>query len=608
MQQITTERRSADVLQIVTKMFFRSGVPLHSTVHREVLYTNRFFLPLGVVVQLPVGELAPSTAMRPVSTAALSVIEHLEAEMPDGEPSMIVATGGTELLDDLADVLSFGLNAIFTRDHDLARSLVPNSVQGSAQSEASKLFRHTFAPHRFVPDTELEELKRFMAQLLALNRSHFEAAMRAIRRIIHATQHAVDDPTLAYVDLVAALESLSDGKGAPAPTWDQMNDDRRKLIDAALEDADTQLVDRVREAVMQADRLGAKSRFVAFVMDNVSPSYFRTEATDSSRPVRGADLQRALKLAYDVRSRNVHVLKDLPSEAWVLGDAADTVMPISEGIMLSHEGLLRLARHVVKNYVDRAPAETDFTFDWRTFLPGKVQMRLAPQYWVWQADGFDHKSVARYFTGFIGHALDALAARSEGVTNMQAVLERIEQQVPGIADGPDKTMMVAMYALWHDILAPSEHRREATKFLARHGQLLERLEIPSFVVGLLTGHMPDWTADQLQALATRRRTEREKRKHLELPAVLDVALQVVAAESLLEQGRNDDVRRLAGFAVEELPGYEPLSAWESALHAGEPASLDLRELVLQTASPDDPSDEAPSEGTDHEVDPEPPAE
>lgn len=86
------------MLQIVTKMYFRAGVPLHSTVHREVLYTNRTRLRAGLV-GLPVGALAPSTGTHPVSTFTLSVTEHLEAEDPDGEPSVLVATSGTELVD-----------------------------------------------------------------------------------------------------------------------------------------------------------------------------------------------------------------------------------------------------------------------------------------------------------------------------------------------------------------------------------------------------------------------------------------------------------------------------------------------------------------------------
>jgi hypothetical protein len=580
------------VLQIVTKMYFRKGVPLHSTVHRRVLYTNRDFL-WADLVDLPVGELAPSTGFEPVSTVTLSVTEHLEAENPDGERSGLVATGGTELIDALADVLSFGLNAVFSRDGDLVRRLVPDSLDESSRSSASKLFRLTFDPHRFVQDAELDEMRRFIAQLVALKRSHFEAAMRAIRRIVRATQRAVDDPTIAYVDLVAALESLSDGTSAPAPTWDRLDAPKRRLVDEALKDADAGVAERVRQAVIEAERLGARSRFVAFVTKNVSPEYFRTEATDAVLPVRGADLERALKLAYDVRSRNVHVLEDLPPEAWVLGDRADTVSPPGMGTMLSLEGLARLARHVVTSYVDRAPVEVDSTFNWRASLPGQVRMQVAPQYWIWYAEGFHHESASRYFSGFVGNLADTFAGRNEGVADIRAVLERIEQLLPGTADGLAKTLMVVIYALWHRALAPSDHRPRAPSVLAEHEHLLQRAEVPSFVAGLLSNQLPDWTDDQWHTLATDRRAQRSRRRHLELPAGFDAALQVMAAERLVEAGRTDEARTLARFAVDDLPGNEPLMAWGAGLATGQAAELDLRAMVLDLPPDAGRSDEAP---------------
>jgi hypothetical protein len=583
------------VLQIVTKMYFREGVPLHSTVHREVLYTNCSFLPFGVVVDLPVGELAPSTGMMPVSTVTLSVTEHLEAEDPDGEPSMRVATGGTELVDALADVLSFGLNAVFSRDRDLVKRLVPDSLDDSRRSSASRLFRRTFDAHRYVPEEELEELRRFMTQLLGLKRSHFEAATRAIRRIVRATQRSVDDPTIGYVDLVAALESLSDGTSAPGPTWDQMPGRKQRLIDDALEGVDADLASRVRDAVMEAERLGTGSKFVAFVMENISPDYFRTEAIDALRPFRGADLERALKLAYRVRSRNVHTLADLPQEAWVLGDRADTVSPPGMGIMLSHEGLARLARHVVRSYVDRAPVEVEPEFDWRASLPGVIQMRVAPQYWVWQAAGFDHKSVSKYFSGFVSHLIETLAERNDGVVDIRPVLERIEQFLPGTANGPAKSLMVAIYALWHSVVAQSDRRADATGVLAQHEHLLQKVEVSSFVVGLLSEQMPQWTDDEWHRLATGRRAERLRPTHVELPASVDAALQVMTAERLMAAGRTDEARSLAGFALEELPGNEPLRAWEAGLATGEPHELDLRALVLQLEPSAEPQEE-PSDG------------
>jgi len=585
------------VLQIVTKMYFRTGVPLHSTVHRQVLYTNCDFLRSGVM-ELPVGELAPSTRIQPVSSVTLSVTEHLEAEYPDGRRSGHVATEGTGLVDDLADVLSFALNAVFSRDGDLVKRLVPYSLNESSRSSASKLFRRTFDASRFVPDAEVEDLRQFMTRLLALKRQHFEAAMRAIKRIVRATQRAVDDPTIAYVDLVAALESLSEGTAASAPTWEQLDARKRRLIDDALDGADSTVAERLREAVMEADRLGAKSRFVTFVRDSVSPGYFRTQAADAVRPIRGADLDRAVKLAYDVRSRNVHVLEDLPPEAWVIADRADTVSPPDMGTMLSHEGLARLARHVVRRYVDSAPTEIDRTFNWRASLPGQVRMHLAPQYWIWNAEGFDHKSVSRYFSGFVGHLADTFAGRNDGPPDIRAVLERIEQLLPGTADGPAKTFMVAIYTLWHRALVPSSHRPNAASLLARYEPLLQQADMPSFVVGLLSDPMPTWTDDQWYAMATDRRTRRSTRRYLELPAGFDAALQVMAAERLMEEGRVDEAHTLARFGVEELPGNEPLIAWESELLTGHISKLDMNALILGLEPGAGDSEEAPESGGD----------
>jgi hypothetical protein len=353
------------------------------------------------------------------------------------------------------------------------------------------------------------------------------------------------------------------------------------------------VAERVREAVMEIERLGAKSRTVAFVLDNVLPEYFRTEAVSAVRPVRGADVQRAVKVAYDVRSRNAHVLEDLPPEAWILGDRADTVDPPDMGTMLSLEGLVRLARHVVRSYVDRAPVEVDPTFDWRASLPGVVHVHAAPQYWIWNVEGFDHKSANPVLLGLrgpLGRHIRRTPRRRHRHTGGAGAHRAA---AAGTADGPVKTLMVAIYALWHRTLAPRDHWPCATSLLAKHEHLLQRADVPSFVAGLLSDQLPEWTADQWHTLAIKRRAQRSSRRHLELPAGFDAALQIMAAERLMEAGRTDQARTLARFAVEELSGHEPLMAWEARLASGEDAELDLRALVLALDPDTGPTEEPP---------------
>ena len=73
----------------------------------------------------------------------------------------------------------------------------------------------------------------------------------------------------------------------------------------------------------------------------------------------------------------------------------------------------------------------------------------------------------------------------------------------------------------------------------------------------------------------------------------------------MEAGRADEARTLAVFAVEELPGYEPLMAWEARLAAGEPSELDLRALVLRLEPGTGAQEETPRCAEEPEAPPEP---
>lgn len=566
---------SEAMLQIVTKKFFRDGVPLHSTPQRRVLYTNRLFLHADVIA-LPVGELAPSNGHDAPAAVTSTVIEHLEAQELDGSGALLISTGGEELVDQLADVLSLTLDAVFTRDRSRAARLVP--PRAGEETSASKLFRRTFSSGRVVTEAEIEDLRAFETKLLALRRAEFEQVMRAIRRMVRAQQRAADDPTLAYVDLVAALESLSDSAPAPPFPWDRMDSRKRCLIDTALQGVDEVHADAVRRAVIDAERAGATRRFLAFVTDHISAAFYRDDAVGAVRPPRAIDLEGLLKVAYAIRSRSVHSLVDLPEEAWVLSAGADTVVVPGREAMLTLEGLSRLARHVIRQYVDRAPHGTGEEFNWRAALPGIIYAHLAPQYWLWQHGGFDHGSAERYLTGFVEHLVGL--ERSEPIADLTGVLEAIERQVRGLQAGSARSAMLAIYSLWHRVTAIELHRPDAEAILALAAEELAPPGMTGFAVSLLVGPTPDLTAQHWTELAAARTDQRRRRSHLQLPRGFDAALHVMTAERLLDESLLDEAIAAAACAVEELPGCEPLIAWEQAIEHGEAIELDLQAVAF----------------------------
>ncbi|GAA2698448.1 hypothetical protein GCM10010428_81270 [Actinosynnema pretiosum subsp. pretiosum] len=83
-------------------------------------------------------------------------------------------------------------------------------------------------------DGDRDDLSAFITDLLALNRKVYERAMRAMRRIVTASERVAEDPTLAYTDYVVALESLSAGFEVAQSTWERLDSRRRRVLDPVL--------------------------------------------------------------------------------------------------------------------------------------------------------------------------------------------------------------------------------------------------------------------------------------------------------------------------------------------------------------------------------------
>jgi hypothetical protein len=578
------------LLQIATGKYFRD-VPLHVTPHQRVLFTNSRFLSRSKVA-LAVGDLFPSDEIgASVSTIAVNMTERLEAIRPDGGHEMLASTGGNEMLDDLAYVLSFALNSTFSRNHDLVRRLIPDSMASRERSSPAWILRRTCDPGAFVSAESVNNAAEFLDQLLALNRTNYERTMRAIRQVVNACRRVADDPTLSYTMLVAALEALAPPDSAPPFPWSNLDGRKRKLIDAALVGLDDARAEGVRLAVIEAERAGAKRRFVAFVLAHVTPDYYRKGAIDAVHPPSATELARTLKRAYDIRSNNVHDLADLLPETWSLGNWAETVNPRNEGLMLSIEGLNRLARAVIRKFVAQAPTEQLEEFDYRSALPNLMRVELAPQYWIGNADGLSKESAGRYFDGFVSILIETFAPTVGAVqdgqevppipvpVDLRSVLNRIEQLAPHVSGRP-RLCLIAIYWLWHRFLIEDVHMSGAELFITKYGGELDKLSIHTFVLACLSGDQPEWTTEELQALADDHHAYRTTGKADPLPKVFNAALAASVALRLAGDDRREEATKMLSQAVEEYPGSKMLMEAEAAYIDGGALELDLRAFVF----------------------------
>lgn len=571
-------------------MYFRD-VRLNETEHRRTLYTNANLL-LHPRVDLPVGHLVSSTEWSAINTVMAHFTERLEAVRPDGTDDFMISTGGDSIADDLAVVLSFTLNATFTPIRAKADRLIGEPSGSHHSPVPADILPRTFGVNLTLRDEDIKNLQDFMIALLALNRSAYEKTMRAMRRIVTASERVAEDPTLAYTDYVAALESLSAGFNVATPTWDRLDPRKRRIFDPTVNSLTPADAERVRAAILEAERAGIKNRFVEFVLDHIRPSFYREEATGLNRPAQQASLRQAVAKAYDARSKNMHELRELSIGTWLLVGGAHTVTPPGETLMLTHEGLNRLARHVVRTYVQRGSTERDAEYQWRDHLPNVIQVQLSPEFYLGHADAMHPRTAATRAGEFLSHAIEAMSGRGEFKIDMRPALTRIEELLATQRSPAVREPMLAVYLLWHRILPPEVHQPDPDATLEIAMDELQRPSLYSFAAALLLDLEPPWSVDEWCELAEQRYEDLHKRRPAEFPARFDSALWIRVAEVLQREGAWDTALAALARAVECTPGHEELLSLESKAAAGEGIAPDVRAFLIDAVPDENQSQES----------------
>lgn len=569
------------MLQISSGMYFTSDDP-YETVHRRVLFSNGVRMRADDV-ELPIGTLRFSTGHGDVLGLQIEVTDRLERTNDDGTDSIHIATGGDELITDAAAVVAFGLDIVVLQDQDLARRVVAGG--GSGTRPRQKLLARVLDPARYINDSEVDALRGFCEQLVAIQRPYFESAMRAVRRIVDAVTFSSSDVALSYTLFVAALESLAKDWPAPDSPWNEYDAKKRAIVDAACDALDAASRIKVQDAVLAIDRLSLRRKFQGFVLDHLGPVFFRSEAFDARDPIRAVDLPKALDFAYVVRSKTMHELRDLAPELRELPGHGETIWHDGKTV-LSLEGLHRICQHVVRQYVERAPRGVDLAFksSYRSAIPGTVRVRMAPEYWITQFDDFASSEAPQVFSVLVESLRSTGAGDSEGVIDMRVPVRRVGELLRQGARPADRLALVATIVLWNGWVAEELRITAFDATIASHSELLTAPTIYAYSLWALGGAI-DWSDADLASLAQQREAElkQQGKRLLELPSILDAVLHLDIAQRASSRGDQDRALIHMSKAVELLPGDSDVIELESRAAAqGSVPPIDLRALILRS--------------------------
>jgi hypothetical protein len=545
------------MLQISTGKFFNTET-MRETIHRGVLYSNFQIRPDGCITT-QAGTLSAAARWRDVKTLVCEVIERQPNVWVAGT---VTSVGPDTFINDFAAVASFALERLFTPDHDLAVRLLtsqrpPLGIPGLPRKYVSKTFDMD-APY----DREAEaRLANFFTDLLSLERKSFSAAMSAVRRYVTALHRLSDDLDLAYTLFVAAIESLVQKFHGTAPVWEDLDQRKRKPIDKALEDAESDVANAVRAAILSGEHVALGRRFREFSLDHVGNQFFRDGAAKSMLPPGSGDLTIALKNAYDIRSGYIHTLKAIPRLLASPHTLAE-VMHVDGSPHLTFEGLARVARSVIHEFIRHAPRSEREEFNYQKDFPNLLTMPLAPSMWIHNAANLTADSAYLYLNGFLQEVGNQLLNPDVPITDIRKVTERIDSLLPALAKPEQRLPLVTLH-FWFSHWLPNEEREKAVSRLSTYVSELDAESAEAFFLYVYQRRLPPWPAETCEELFNTYSRLRYRDKHLNAGSLLGAAGLLAIAEKYRLAEQDGEAHRLIARAVEEFPGMARLREFES---------------------------------------------
>lgn len=567
------------MLQIATGKLFTRPAGRENRL-RGMLYTNAI-LPRENAVETSTGQLLPSSSysIRP-TVLVYEFTERMEGE--EQGPGVLVSSTVDPYLQDYSVVASFALNCVCTPDVDLTRRLTAGQRGLATRVAPQTLVRRFFDGEVWCKPDELKFLEEFVDKLIGLPRSTFLGVMRALRTYVNGMHRIADDLELAYTLLVASVESLAQDFDGHESDWDSFDERKRKAVDEALSGADEVIAQRVREALLRVEHVALARRFREFAVAHTPSTYFRQASDTANGPLLGrSDLAEVLGTAYQSRSKYVHQLRRLP-DAVTLGYGHGETAIEDRTTHLTLQGLSRLMRSVIIEFVMRQPTVLHEPYNYRLERSGVVQVRMAPQYWVGRADGDISKAGRDKLEGFLQQLASCLL-REPGavVTDLRPVLAVACEVVPRL-EKRLRLPYLALHALFNMHMVKQDLAAMPSAIEALIQEELGEPSSEALIAHALAGQTVQWSLEVHRGALNTYLRRRAAANGLRFPRLFEAAIALDLAERLRCAGDIEGCRAVMALAVENHPGHSGLLEVETNFLPAVPISW--RDVMLPSST------------------------
>ncbi|WP_242456925.1 hypothetical protein [Vibrio coralliilyticus] len=525
---------------------------------RGVLYTNLHF-DTNDKLDTEAGSLLPTTITGNSNTVVYELQELIEKTGKDR--GILISHGIDPYIIDFSAILSFALNCSASPSYNLIDRLLSDQRGLSSHVVPKKSVARVFDKSIYCTQQDEEHLIKFTKQLIGLNRTTYLGVMDSIRIYVTGMQRIAEDYELAYTLLVASIESLAQSFDGHKSKWTDYDQRKRKLIDAALSDAEDEISEKVRSAILEIEHCSLGRRFRDFSTKHLNKSYFREEAHNALNPISKFDLPKALSNAYQARSQYIHNLRKLPRQVTWCGSHTETCRT-QNTTWLTIQGLSRLARHVITEFIMRQPIIEKEKYDYSLERAGIMQAQMAPQYWVGRED-FSHGAGSRKLEGFLSQYVDVITRGSKAVlTDLSNMLRSVESKVDEFKK-EDKKPFMLLYILFNNLVGESQRLENADTFCARFEKQLKEPSPESLILHLLFNITPTWKLDAHNDCIVDYFKHRDNKLKFRCPTLIESGFALHLAERYRSSGDDTSARTFIAMAVENYPQHSGLHKFET---------------------------------------------
>lgn len=485
--------------------------------------------------------------------------ERIEAH-PSGRDFLISHTI-QPYLHDFAAVVSFVLECTCTPDYDRARRLISRQRGLATATAQQNLIRRVFDQELWLLPSDGVRLTAFVAHLLTLPRKTYQEAMQAIKIYVTGLNSLAEDIDLGYTLLVASVESLAQRFDGYKPTWDDFDAKKAEAANAALGGAPQDLVDSVRAALLSVEHMALSRRFQKFALDHVDPTFFRVTTEEGARLISRFDLPYAIQQAYAARSKYVHRLKQLP-KLLTFSDVKTDFALVDRQPWLTVQGLGKLARHVISNFISLQKAVEPKPHDYLLEIPSVAQVPLDPSLWLANATGLAAEHGAVKLEGFLSQlASHRLGVSGAAISDISDVLKASAHMLPSMKSELAPAF-AALMVLWNAFTPQDVHVDITEAQFREFEKAFKQRRIEVLVAHVAIGAAVSWPTSEMERIYLEYLRLRGKGMLIRLPPLFEAAIGLVIAERMRSVGDMVGARRLIRTVVEESGGNAALIEFE----------------------------------------------